>query len=61
MDLGECTKIHDIALVADFNNASKTQDYFYDVDVCEADLVFLNGFYQVHLKLVPAVCTTSYR
>jgi len=49
MDLGECTKIHDIALVADFNNASKTQDYFYDVDVCEADLVFLNGFYRTML------------
>jgi len=35
MDLGECPKIHDIALVADYNNAAKTRDYFYDVDVCE--------------------------
>lgn len=35
MDLGECSKIHDIALVADFNNASKTRDYFYDVDAFE--------------------------
>jgi len=34
MDLGECSKIHDIALVADYNNAAKTHDYFYDVDVC---------------------------
>jgi len=39
MDLGECSKIHDIALVADFNNASKTRDYFYDVDVRDTDLV----------------------
>jgi len=37
MDLGECSKIHDIALVADYNNASKTHDYFYDVDVCHTD------------------------
>jgi len=33
MDLGECSKIHDIALVADYNNAAKDRDYFYDVDV----------------------------
>jgi len=36
MDLGDCSKIHDIALVPDFNNASKTHDYFYDVDVCDS-------------------------
>ena len=41
MDLGECPKIHDIALVADFNNASKNRDYFYDVDVCDS---LLNRF-----------------
>lgn len=33
MDLGECPKIHDLALRADFELASKTKDYFYDIDV----------------------------
>ena len=33
MDLGDCGKIHDIALRADYEKALKTQDYFYDVDV----------------------------
>jgi len=46
MDLGECPKIHDIALVADFNNASKNRDYFYDVDVCVLPLYrFPPSFY----------------
>ncbi|XP_064477915.1 putative RNA-binding protein Luc7-like 2 [Ornithodoros turicata] len=35
MDLGECLKIHDLALRADFENASKDKDYFYDVDAME--------------------------
>ncbi|CAN8008053.1 unnamed protein product, partial [Ixodes pacificus] len=33
MDLGDCPKIHDLALRADFENASQKKDYFYDVDV----------------------------
>lgn len=33
MDLGECPKIHDLALRADFENAQKSKDYFYDLDV----------------------------
>ena len=33
MDLGECSKVHDLALRADYESASKTKDYFYDVDV----------------------------
>lgn len=33
MDLGDCPKIHDLALRADFENASKSKDYFYDIDV----------------------------
>lgn len=36
MDLGECPKIHDLALRADFELASKTKDYFYDIDVSNA-------------------------
>ncbi|XP_077293053.1 putative RNA-binding protein Alsin2 isoform X2 [Arctopsyche grandis] len=35
MDLGDCPKIHDLALRADFENASKSKDYFYDIDATE--------------------------
>lgn len=33
MDLGECPKVHDLALRADYEKASKTKDYYYDIDV----------------------------
>ena len=33
MDLGECPNIHELALRADFERATKEKDYFYDVDV----------------------------
>jgi hypothetical protein len=33
MDLGDCPKIHDLALRADFEKASQTKDYYYDIDV----------------------------
>ncbi|KAJ8317955.1 hypothetical protein KUTeg_003046 [Tegillarca granosa] len=35
MDLGECPKIHDLALRADYEWASKKKDYFYDIDAME--------------------------
>ncbi|XP_048482784.1 putative RNA-binding protein Luc7-like 2 isoform X1 [Plutella xylostella] len=35
MDLGECPKVHDLALRADYEIASKTKDYFYDIDATE--------------------------
>jgi len=35
MDLGECPRIHDLALRADFEAAQKLQDHFYDVDACD--------------------------
>nr|CAD7265507.1 unnamed protein product [Timema shepardi] len=35
MDLGECPKIHDLALRADFEKASHTKDYYYDIDAME--------------------------
>jgi len=35
MDLGECPKLHDLALRADYEKAQATKDYFYDVDSCE--------------------------
>jgi len=33
MDLGDCPKIHDLALRADYEQASKKRDYYYDIDV----------------------------
>lgn len=35
MDLGECPKIHDLALRADYETAQKKKDYYYDVEVSE--------------------------
>jgi len=35
MDLGECPRIHDLALRADFEAAQKLHDHFYDVDACD--------------------------
>lgn len=42
MDIGECANIHDLALRADYEKASETKDYGYQVDVssfcyCNAD------------------------
>ena len=33
MDIGECANIHDLALRADYEQASQTKDYGYEVDV----------------------------
>jgi len=44
MDLGECSKIHDVALIPDYNEATKTHDYFYDVDVCKTDFLLFKCF-----------------
>ncbi|XP_045623579.1 putative RNA-binding protein Luc7-like 1 isoform X2 [Procambarus clarkii] len=35
MDLGECPKVHDLALRADYEQASAQKDYFYDIDAME--------------------------
>ncbi|KAK6623833.1 putative RNA-binding protein Luc7-like 2 [Polyplax serrata] len=35
MDLGECQKIHDLALRADYEQAAKTRDYHYDITAME--------------------------
>lgn len=42
MDLGECPKIHDLALRADYQQAAKSKDCFYDVEATE----HLNAFIQ---------------
>ena len=41
MDLGECPKIHELALRADYQQASKGKDYFYDVEVRKKVLQFM--------------------
>lgn len=38
MDLGECVKVHDLALRADFEIASKQQEYFFELDVSHIGL-----------------------
>jgi hypothetical protein len=35
MDMGECHKIHDLALRADYEKAAKDRDYYYDVDATD--------------------------
>ena len=39
MDLGECPKVHDLALRADFEAAARNKDYFYDIDVSQYSLL----------------------
>lgn len=36
MDLGECEKVHDLALRADYEIASKQKEYFFELDVSYA-------------------------
>uniref|UniRef100_A0A9J8AH84 LUC7-like (S. cerevisiae) n=1 Tax=Cyprinus carpio carpio TaxID=630221 RepID=A0A9J8AH84_CYPCA len=38
MDLGECSKIHDLALRADYEIASKERDLFFELDVSDSVL-----------------------
>ncbi|XP_038639354.1 putative RNA-binding protein Luc7-like 2 isoform X4 [Scyliorhinus canicula] len=35
MDLGECTKVHDLALRADYEIASKLKDHFFEMDAMD--------------------------
>lgn len=35
MDLGECMKVHDLALRADYEIASKEKEYFFELDAAE--------------------------
>ncbi|EDO34740.1 predicted protein, partial [Nematostella vectensis] len=42
MDLGSCQKIHNPALKADFEAASKTRDYGYNMDQMEHLQSFIN-------------------
>jgi hypothetical protein len=57
MDLGECPKLHDLALRADYENAQKTKDYYYDVDVSMKFGILQIFFYfpHMHLRCRPGV------
>lgn len=40
MDLGECPKLHDLALRADYENAAKHKDHYYDIEVIDISILF---------------------
>ena len=42
MDMGECSRVHDLALRADYEAAQEKKDHFYDVDACDYLLQFVN-------------------
>lgn len=42
MDLGECPKVHDLAFRADYQNASRNRDYYYDIEAMEHLQAFIN-------------------
>jgi len=42
MDMGECSRHHDIALRADYEAAQAKKDYFYDVDACDHLINFVS-------------------
>jgi hypothetical protein len=33
MDLGDCAKIDDLGVCADYGGGGKRRDYYYDIDV----------------------------
>lgn len=65
MDLGECSKIHDLALRADYEIASKERDLFFELDVSMVNIVtiitvlcMVNPFVVLR-KLVEAITITA--
>lgn len=45
MDLGDCAKLHNLALKADYEIASQNKDYFYDLDVSPFTIAYLYAKY----------------
>lgn len=43
MDLGECKKIHDLALRADYEKASQSRDYGFEMDAFKTLQDFVNN------------------
>lgn len=35
MDLGECERVHDLALRADYEKAAKTKEFGFEMDVSD--------------------------
>jgi hypothetical protein len=53
MDLGECPKIHDLALRADYEKASHSKDYYYDIDVSSHCCIILSSaFFYIAAMIV---------
>lgn len=52
MDLGECSKIHDLALRADYEIASKERDLFFELDVSDVHKAGLLLFVWFIVKLL---------
>lgn len=46
MDLGKCKKVHDLALRADYEKASKTKDFFYDIEALDYLKAFVEDYDQ---------------
>ena len=40
--MGECSRVHDLALRADYEAAQAKRDHFYDVDACDHLLAFVS-------------------
>jgi len=60
--MGDCPRIHDIALRADFHAGSKIQDYYYDIDVRFLTVSFLRfivRFYQAVVVISLKNCLNS--
>ena len=58
MDLGECPKIHDLALRADYQQAAKSKDCFYDVEVSK---LRIDCFYSFMCCLKARVAKSSFK
>lgn len=57
MDLGPCNKIHEAALKADFELASKKRDYGYDVDVSRVHVKAKAEVLEVRLVILDILLT----
>jgi len=51
MDLGECPKIHDLALRADYEKASQSKDYYYDIDVSRCYVIFTFSAFYIAVRI----------
>lgn len=65
MDLGECSKIHDLALRADYEIASKERDLFFELDVSTVNIFItiitimsvLNPFSSIDQEMLGSHCS----